>query len=195
MGSNNPQSTNRNRGCPSVERHRCRVHAARCDVRRRPATGNDFFHIRFAITICVAEQRNLAVRGHIKPSLDHAIPTGTLKVGLSQNNRSASSRPSPSVSRSIWMRPSYPRAVRLPSGANRRLLMLESSTGSSRTVKPGVSSQTLVWAELAEVETSQAQINKARKNGHRMGRYWSALMRLAIDECFRHASNGCKTVG
>jgi len=39
-------------------------------------------------------------------------------------------------------------------------LMLESLTGSSRTVKPGGSTHTLVWAELPKANNSQAPINK-----------------------------------
>ena len=66
------------------------------------------------------------------------------------------------------MRPSYPSAVSLPSGLNRRLLMLESLTGSSRTVKPGVRTQTSVWAELPKAKKSQARINKDWKNRNRM---------------------------
>jgi hypothetical protein len=46
--------------------------------------------------------------------------------------------------------------------------MLESLTGSSRTVKPGISTQTLVWAELPKAQTSQAQINKDWTNRNRM---------------------------
>ena len=49
-----------------------------------------------------------------------------------------------------------------PSGVNLRLLTLESLTGSSRTVKPGVSTLTFVWAELAKTESTQAAKINAR---------------------------------
>jgi len=45
--------------------------------------------------------------------------------------------------------------------------MLESLTGNSRTVKPGVSTQTLVWAELPKAKTNQAPINNDWINGNR----------------------------
>jgi hypothetical protein len=53
---------------------------------------------------------------------------------------------------------------RTPSGANRRLLMLESSTGNSWTLKPGTNIETLVWAELAGAKSTQAASIKSRKN-------------------------------
>jgi len=56
-------------------------------------------------------------------------------------------------------------------GNQRRLLMLESLTGSSRTVKPGVSTHTLVWAELPKANNSQAPINKDWRNHNRMPGY------------------------
>jgi hypothetical protein len=48
--------------------------------------------------------------------------------------------------------------------------MLESLTGSSRTVKPGTNIQTFVWPKLADMKLSQASKTMTRMEGTGMSK-------------------------
>src|SRR2546427_4192289 len=50
-----------------VKRHRSGIHPTGSSIGRRPAAGNDFLRIGFAVAVRVAQQGNFTVRGDVKP--------------------------------------------------------------------------------------------------------------------------------